>query len=87
MAVKRSCYQLGERMKTQRLLIMIAVLTAMAIHLLGVGVAVAFTPAEILQMSRETGIPDYFNTPNYAYSPPLRKFVDTLPGLGLCERE
>ncbi|MCX8007677.1 MAG: cell wall-binding repeat-containing protein [Coriobacteriia bacterium] len=27
--------------------------------------------------------PDYFGmTPNWAYSPPLRKFVDTLPGVG-----
>jgi FtsP/CotA-like multicopper oxidase with cupredoxin domain len=28
------------------------------------------------------GTPDYFATPNWANSPPLRKFVDTLPGLG-----
>lgn len=28
------------------------------------------------------GTPDYFNTPNWAFSPQLRKFVDTLPGLG-----
>ena len=29
------------------------------------------------------GVPDYFGlTPNWAYSPLLRKFVDTLPGLG-----
>ena len=27
------------------------------------------------------GVPDYFETPNWANSPPLRKFVDTLPGL------
>lgn len=26
--------------------------------------------------------PDYYETPNWANSPPLRKFVDTLPGLG-----
>lgn len=26
-------------------------------------------------------VPDYFNTPNWANSPPLAKFVDTLPGL------
>ncbi|TLN02211.1 laccase [bacterium] len=26
-------------------------------------------------------VPDYFETPNWANSPPLRKFVDTLPGL------
>ncbi|WP_175491888.1 fibronectin type III domain-containing protein [Paenibacillus sophorae] len=32
----------------------------------------------------ETGylIPDYFGTANWAYSPPLRKFVDAMPGLG-----
>src|SRR4030042_6275677 len=28
------------------------------------------------------GTPDYFATPNWANSPPLRKFVDNLPGLG-----
>lgn len=28
------------------------------------------------------GVPDYFGSPNWAFSPPLRKFVDTLPGLG-----
>lgn len=27
-------------------------------------------------------IPDYFGSANWAYSPPLRKFVDKLPGLG-----
>ncbi len=27
-------------------------------------------------------IPDYFGMGNWAFSPPLRKFVDTLPGLG-----
>lgn len=32
----------------------------------------------------ETGqlVPDYFGTANWAYSPPLRKFVDAMPGLG-----
>ncbi|MEI7635242.1 MAG: multicopper oxidase domain-containing protein [bacterium] len=28
------------------------------------------------------GTPDYFNCPNWVNSPPLRKFVDSLPGLG-----
>jgi FtsP/CotA-like multicopper oxidase with cupredoxin domain len=29
------------------------------------------------------GVPDYFGTtPNWAFTPPIRKFVDTLPGLG-----
>lgn len=27
-------------------------------------------------------VPDYFGTANWAYSPPLRKFVDKMPGLG-----
>jgi FtsP/CotA-like multicopper oxidase with cupredoxin domain len=27
-------------------------------------------------------VPDYFGTANWAYSPPLRKFVDAMPGLG-----
>ncbi|MDI6901695.1 MAG: cell wall-binding repeat-containing protein [Anaerosomatales bacterium] len=28
------------------------------------------------------GVPDYHTYPNWAYTPPLRKFVDTLPGVG-----
>ena len=28
------------------------------------------------------GVPDYFGSANWAFSPALRKFVDTLPGLG-----
>lgn len=28
------------------------------------------------------GVPDYFGSANWAFSPPLRKFVDSLPGLG-----
>lgn len=27
-------------------------------------------------------VPDYFGTANWAYSPPMRKFVDAMPGLG-----
>jgi FtsP/CotA-like multicopper oxidase with cupredoxin domain len=27
-------------------------------------------------------VPDYYTTPNWAFSPPLRKFIDSLPGLG-----
>ncbi len=35
-------------------------------------------------MPNPNGHPDYFGgvTPNWAYTPPIRKFVDTLPGLG-----
>lgn len=37
-----------------------------------------------LQIDPDTGypIPDYFGTANWAYTPPLRKFVDAMPGLG-----
>jgi FtsP/CotA-like multicopper oxidase with cupredoxin domain len=59
---------------------MMAVLTALAIHLLVMGTG------EAVAAPRDTGIPDYFNTPNYANSPPLRKFVDTLPGLNFANR-
>ncbi|MBE0584331.1 MAG: multicopper oxidase domain-containing protein [Desulfofustis sp.] len=37
----------------------------------------AVTPAQV----RSTGVPDYNTSPNWAYSPPLQKFIDTLPGL------
>jgi FtsP/CotA-like multicopper oxidase with cupredoxin domain len=65
-------------MKTQRLFTVMAALTTMMIQFCGMGPAAS---AAELRSHRATGIPDYFNTPNYAYSPPLRKFVDTLPGL------
>jgi len=66
-------------MKIQRLFTVMAALSAMMIHLFGMKPVAS---AAELRSHRATGIPDYFNTPNYAYSPPLRKFVDTLPGLG-----
>ncbi len=49
---------------------------ALALLSLGVGLGWAATP-----MPNPGGTPDYFYTPNWANSPPLRKFVDTLPGL------
>ncbi|SNB47985.1 multicopper oxidase domain-containing protein [Geobacter sp. DSM 9736] len=45
----------------------------------GTGAALAATP-----VPNPGGTPDYFATPNWANSPPLRKFVDTLPGLGVA---
>jgi FtsP/CotA-like multicopper oxidase with cupredoxin domain/HSP20 family molecular chaperone IbpA len=36
----------------------------------------------VTPMPNPGGIPDYYATPNWANSPLLRKFVDTLPGLG-----
>ena len=31
-------------------------------------------------------VPDYFGVANWAYSPPLTKFIDKLPGLGPTEK-
>ncbi len=70
-------------MKTQRFLIVMALLTAMTIHFFGMGTGEALGA---MRSHRNTGIPDYFNTPNYANSPPLRKFVDTLPALDYANR-
>jgi FtsP/CotA-like multicopper oxidase with cupredoxin domain len=39
--------------------------------------------ASVLTTPTPGGVPDYFGAwANWAYSPPLRKFVDTLPGVG-----
>ncbi|HQP92085.1 MAG TPA: hypothetical protein PLU24_05360, partial [Candidatus Omnitrophota bacterium] len=35
-----------------------------------------------MAMPMPGGTPDYFGSPNWAFSPPLKKFVDTLPLLG-----
>jgi len=40
------------------------------------------TPAAPGYVIGPGSIPDYLTNPNWAYSPPLRKFIDTLPGLG-----
>jgi len=68
-------------MKIQRLLITMTVLAALTVPFLvisGVAAAPALDPAT---GPRQYGIPDYYNTFNWANSPPLRKFVDGLPRL------
>ncbi|MDA8180046.1 MAG: multicopper oxidase domain-containing protein, partial [Deltaproteobacteria bacterium] len=50
---------------------------AMAVILLLLGVA----QGHARPLTFPGGVPDYYETPNWANSPPLRKFVDTLPGL------
>ena len=41
------------------------------------------TGAMTMTMPNPGGVPHYFGPyPNWAFSPPLRKFVDSLPGLG-----
>ena len=61
--------------------LIITCLTVLVTALLGLGPPVA--QAVTLQVDPANGyyIPDYFNTPNWANSPPLTKFVDPLPGL------
>lgn len=68
-------------MNIKRLSIISAMLAALAGQMpgFGPGEAGALTPAEIRAASRTTGVPDYFNTANWANSPPLRKFMDALP--------
>jgi len=44
--------------------------------------AKAQVQAQAMAMPEPGGTPDYFGSPNWSFSPPLRKFVDTLPGLG-----
>src|SRR5512147_1515574 len=56
--------------------IIIWLLTVMAVVSGPAGPARAMTA-----MPDPGGTPDYFATPNWANSPPLRKFVDTLPVL------
>lgn len=61
----------------RKFFIIIAVLVTALAVLFGGAVE---TTAQVA-MPNPGGVPDYFNTPNWAYSPPLRKFVDDLPGL------
>jgi FtsP/CotA-like multicopper oxidase with cupredoxin domain len=42
----------------------------------------ATVKASMAGMPAPGGTPDYFNAPNWTNSPELRKFVDSLPGLG-----
>jgi FtsP/CotA-like multicopper oxidase with cupredoxin domain len=65
-------------MNRNRFVVAIGLVAAMAVLFGGFLPGWSQTPA---QQSRVTGIPDYFNTPNWANSPPMRKFVDTLPPL------
>lgn len=39
---------------------------------------------KLLAVPTPGGTPDYFGSPNWAFSPPLRKFVDSLPKLGVA---
>ncbi len=47
------------------------------------GLAQVGVSAAALTTATPGGVPDYFGTtPNWAYSPQIRKFIDELPGLG-----
>ena len=45
-------------------------------------VAAAGVSASAIATPGPGDVPDYYGYPNWAYSPAIRKFVDTLPGLG-----
>lgn len=45
-------------------------------------IAAAVQPIPTGPLDAYNGIPDYYTTANWANSPPMAKFVDTLPGLG-----
>ncbi len=66
--------------RQKRLLIVITLAVAMA-TLFG-----STCPSMAQLTPQNSGIPDYFNTPNWANSPPLRKFVDALPQLGAAKQ-
>jgi FtsP/CotA-like multicopper oxidase with cupredoxin domain len=63
-------------MKKRTMVVFLCLITALGLISGGVNPGWAVTP-----MPNPGGVPDYFNTPNWANSPPLRKFVDNLPGL------
>jgi FtsP/CotA-like multicopper oxidase with cupredoxin domain len=59
-------------------------LTWMGLSLAAAAFVCGFDPGSALAVPPVThpgSVPDYYETPNWANSPPLRKFVDTLPGL------
>lgn len=60
-------------MNLKRWSIVTAMLGALAGQFSGI------SPGTAVAAPRDTGVPDYFNTPNWANSPPLRKFIDALP--------
>ena len=67
-------------MSKRKFLIFVSLLLALAIIPLGIDRAAA-APAQLLPHPSGYYWPDYYTTPNWAFSPPLTKFVDYLPGL------
>lgn len=63
-------------MNRKLLLNLLTLVMAITMVVGGVGTGWTATP-----VPNPGGTPDYFTTPNWANSPPLRKFVDSLPGL------
>jgi len=66
-------------MSKRKFLIFVSLLLALAIIPLGVNRAAAAPPLQV----HPSGYywPDYYTTPNWAFSPPLTKFKDDLPNL------
>lgn len=46
------------------------------------GITAALAPADYIESNNGYLVPDYFGAANWAYSPLLEKFKDSLPGLG-----
>lgn len=74
------------KMKTMRLSGLMMLLCILGISRLGEAAPLAQIPTSpitgYLAPGQTTRTPDYYTTANWANSPPLAKFVDTLPGLG-----
>ena len=66
-----------EHMHRQKMLFIIGLVLASAVLVWGAAPGWAVTTMP----TNTWGAPDYFATPNWANSPPLRKFIDGLPGL------
>jgi FtsP/CotA-like multicopper oxidase with cupredoxin domain len=58
-------------------------LTRVGLSLAAAVLVCSFDPGSALAQPVTTpgSVPDYWETPNWAFSPPLRKFMDSLPGL------
>lgn len=51
------------------------------------GASIAAIPAAVPSLQpTQGGVPDYFGSPNWAFSPALAKFVNTLPGIGAANK-
>jgi len=69
-------------MTLRRIVLMLALICIWSMPGLAGAGTVPPIPTGPLDASGQPSVPDYYTTANWANSPPLAKFVDTLPGLG-----